>query len=226
MRCARCFEYLATPYDEQACAACLAFPPLPARMRFLWHYETEAREVITAMKYKPSLALCRLLGRWLGERLLDLFSFADWDLIVPLPSTRASLEKRLFNQCAVLSSEIVRVLPQILAPIEHRALRMHTEKRTQAALEPTQRIRNVRDCFQSDSARVNGKKILLIDDVITTGATCTSAVSALLTAGAHSVDVLAVARARSWNQHRQTIYRAFSAEIRMLFPEVSRLDIR
>ena len=132
----------------------------------------------------------RLFGRWLAQAGAELL--ADADLIVPVPLTRTRLLSRRFNQSAILAHEVARVAHVKVEPLA--LLRVRSSK-PQVGLSREQRSRNVSGAFAVAPARkvaISGAKIVLVDDVITTGATAEACARALRRAGAASVDVLAL----------------------------------
>ncbi len=152
-------------------------------------YEGRLRELIHLFKYTPMERLSRPLGAFLRT---GLPSEATFDLIVPMPLHRKKQRERGFNQAALLAQEVARVasLPLELAVTRSR------DTAPQSGLTGNQRRKNVRDAFAvKDPARIAGKRILLVDDVVTTGASANSCALALKQAGASFVAVLALARA-------------------------------
>ena len=120
---------------------------------------------------------------------------ADADLIVPVPLYSWRLWSRRFNQSAMLAHEVGRLAR---VPVDCFALARVRRTVSQVGLSPDQRRRNVAGAFkvpQAETSVIKGKNILLIDDVITTGATVEACARALRRAGAARVDVLALARA-------------------------------
>jgi len=162
------------------------------------------------MKYRPSLRLTRLAGAWLQEALPGLFRYTDWDLIIPLPSSPRSFYRRLYNQCHILAAQIAGVLAP-RARLDCLSLRHCGCRAPQASLAHDKRISNVRTAFRADQRSLTGRRILLIDDVITTGATSTAAALALCEAQAATVDLLALARAHVWSEYRAEIFRRMRA---------------
>ncbi|NLF24880.1 MAG: ComF family protein [Deltaproteobacteria bacterium] len=177
-------------------------------MRYLWLYKENARDLIACMKYRPSPQLCKIAASVLAEALDMLYPLPDWDLIVPLPSSRRSERKRCFNQCLVLARALQEKLSgSHPAKLDTSALRHLGCKHAQASLDHDRRISNVKGAFWADPIRVRGARILLVDDVITSGATSATATVALLKAGAVAVDLIALAKAHAWEERRYEIYK-------------------
>ena len=148
------------------------------------------RDLVHGLKYADRLEARRLLGRWLTEAGRDLFAGAD--LIIPVPLTRWRLMRRQFNQAALLAREVARATG---IPADPLLLLKTKSTPTQVGLTREQRRLNVRGAFavpKHRRDRVEGRKLLLIDDVITTGATVEACARALQAAGAARVDVLAL----------------------------------
>jgi competence protein ComFC len=187
-RCKICFTPLLTPERRSTCYVCECFPSSFRYLRYLWKYDTKTMDFISTFKYKPSLALCRLAANQLVASLQRLDFPMDWDLIAPIPVSRENLRKRQFNQAAVIARAIQakarsngRELPLI-------SLSSSKIKLPQARLAHEQRFKNVRDAFAlPKSPGLTGKKILLIDDVQTTGV---------------SVDLLVLTRSPAWQRYR------------------------
>ena len=168
------------------------------------------RAAITAMKYRPSPKLCRILGEMLGMYLLKARIPQDWEFIAPIPSSPASLRKRGFNQAQILAEEVHRSLWNPRRTSAGTALlRYSGVHEPQASLDHSARVNNAVDMFAA-SPEAYGKKILIVDDVLTTGATSTSAARALIKSGALAVDLLTLARSRTWQEYRRTISTRFS----------------
>lgn len=160
------------------------------------------REAIHALKYGRLHPAARGLGRMLAEAIAKLAAEAPGELlVVPVPLHRAKYGQRGFNQSRSLAAEALRFLRKshpkwrlTLAPSTLMRLRS-TE--SQAGLTPRQRRLNVRGAFSvSDQAQIKERNILLIDDILTTGATARAAAQALMRAGAASVWVATLARAQ------------------------------
>jgi ComF family protein len=210
--CARCGDKLHTQglpaSDEGAsfCRACRLAPPPFVRAVAFALYQGRMQAAIHALKYGRLHPAARPMGRMLASAIAQLAGEAPPQmLVVPVPLHRAKLGDRGFNQARALAGHALGFLRKshpewqlTLAPSTLMRLRA-TE--SQAGLNPRERRLNVRGAFTvSDQTAVAGKHILLIDDILTTGATARSATRALLRAGAASVWVATLARARMVNE--------------------------
>lgn len=203
-RCECCFEPLSTVQRDQAvwCETCHLFHPNSDSIRFLWDYSGLPRDFIRAMKYRPSITLARVGGHLLRQSLPLLFQEPSWDCIVPIPSSASTYRKRLFHPCAEMAS-IVALTTSITA----RALLIHDRRRKpQALLDHATRLRRLHSVFTLKKGfSLEGKRVLLVEDVITTGATISAATYTLKAAGARRVDVIALARTRVWSRFRRKL---------------------
>ncbi|WP_441969208.1 ComF family protein [Microvirga sp. 2MCAF38] len=172
--------------------AAIADPPVFARARAVAQYDGTASALIHRLKYADRPELARALGTMMTRAGAELLR--ETDVIVPVPLHRWRLWQRRFNQAMALANVVARqndipCNPSLLARVKHT--------RQQVGLTKTQRQENLQGAFRvPEEARpaVKGKRILLIDDVLTTGSTANAASRALLKAGAAQVDILAFAR--------------------------------
>jgi predicted amidophosphoribosyltransferase len=159
------------------------------------------------MKYQPSPYLASRAGELLGDRLHALYGTERWDLIVPVPSSPEMLKKRLFHPCLEIGRGLQRRIKE--STIEH-ALKHRGKRTPQARRSHEERLQGLRTVFTVNNARrIGEKRILLVEDVITTGATVAAASHALREAGARSIDVVALAEARVWRRFRSLIFALF-----------------
>jgi len=207
-RCPRCFSPTSTP-SISPCSPCQLHPTIPNSQRFIWTYASIQRDFIKAMKYRPSLTLTRICGAILADSIPTLFPGQTWDLLVPVPSSASTFRARLFHPCYEMAHIVSRAQRLPIEP----ALIHDPHRKPQAKLHHDARLRNVRNLFRCRRpSRISGKRVLLIEDVITTGATISAAANCLLRAGAIRVDVLALARTTSWSR--------FRARISGIFPQI------
>jgi competence protein ComFC len=146
------------------------------------------------VKYKGRKRFARYLGGFLFELLPSGF-LNDIDAIIPIPLHPSRQRKRGYNQSHLFALGIVGRHPGI-AVMENALVRVR-KTTTQTALDKAQRERNMKGAFtvsDENHPKVEGKRILLLDDVVTTGATTAAAARALLDAGCAKVTVLAIAR--------------------------------
>lgn len=160
------------------------------------------RDAIHALKYDQLHPAARILGRMLAEAIAQLAVDAPGEmLVVPVPLHRSKHTQRGFNQSRLLAAEALKSLrkshPQWRLALAPSTLMRLRATESQAGLTPRQRRLNVRGAFSvSDPASVKDRHILVIDDILTTGATARAAAQALARAGAASVWVATLARAQ------------------------------
>jgi len=139
------------------------------------------------------IPLGEALGKFMGNLSMPGISWTAFDVVVPVPLHERKLRARGFNQSAVLAKALGRVAALPLDVFSFRKIR---ETRPQTFLSAEERVKNVRRAFEVvNPAAVEGKRILLVDDVFTTGSTVREGVRELLRGGAADVAVLTAARA-------------------------------
>jgi ComF family protein len=194
-RCAGC-DALACEHDAAFCDACAPLieqagaawrPPRPEAAAFV--YGGPLADAIARMKYARRPELARPLGALLAEASRAYAGLVD--RVMPLPLHPLRLRERGFNQSAVLAAAVARSLG---LPLDAASLRRVRRTDDQAGLSRARRAENVRAAFAL-RARMPAARVLLIDDVRTTGATLAEAARALLEAGCLEVRTLALARA-------------------------------
>jgi ComF family protein len=171
----------------------MAEPPAYNRARAALRFEEgPARHLIHRLKYKDHMEVARPMGQWMASSGAELLG--DADLIIPIPLHRLRLARRRFNQSALLAQSVSQ---HSTIPYDLDALVRVKATTPQVGLSRDQRAKNVQGAFAASpegQLRLFNKKIVLVDDVLTTGSTINAASRALLRAGAQRVDVLVFAR--------------------------------
>ncbi|MGZ5930429.1 MAG: ComF family protein, partial [Rhizomicrobium sp.] len=159
--------------------------------RAILSYDEHSRAAILGLKHADRLELVPGFARWLGRSGRSLLERCD--VVVPVPLHRGRLWQRRYNQAAELARRLARNWNLACEPL---ALTRSRATPSQGAMASAKaRRRNVQRAFQvPDSARIAGRRVLLLDDVVTTGATAEACARALKRAGAKEVHVLALAR--------------------------------
>ena len=168
--------------EEQEKGAC---PDGLTYIRSAYVYEGPARQLIRRLKYES----VRLAAESLAKQMICL-PVGDAQIIVPVPTDKRRERVRGFNQSALLAEHVGKALGMPVVP----ALRRIEHRPPQTGLPAKERYKNLVGCMTADE-RVRGRRVLLIDDVYTTGSTVSEAARALYEAGAGSIGVITAARA-------------------------------
>jgi ComF family protein len=190
--CGAPFDY--DPGPGVRCAACMARPRAFDAARAACLYDEVSRDPILKLKHADRTDLAPLFARWLSRAAAELIEQAD--AIAPVPLHPLRLLKRRYNQAAEVARPLARLSG---APYLPDALVRRRATATQAGRSGSGRRRNVAGAFEVPPARraqVEGRRILLIDDVMTTGATAEGCARALKAAGAARVDLAVLARVK------------------------------
>ncbi|MBV2186728.1 MAG: ComF family protein [Rhizobium sp.] len=173
-------------------AEAIANPPVFDRLRSVAVHEGIARDLVHDLKYRDRTDLAPMMARWMARAGAEALS--NCDVVVSVPLHRTRLFSRKFNQSAELARNVAREWKKPFLPL---ALVRNKKTAQQVGLTANARTLNVRGAFiVPDAARaeVFGRRIVLVDDVFTTGATVSAATRALKKAGAREVSVLTFAR--------------------------------
>jgi len=158
-------------------------------LRFLRHGRVQ--ELLHQLKYRGQAGVGRALGQLYGAELAAAGLAPKFDLIVPVPLHRRKLARRGYNQAEAFATGLAAALP---CPSAAHALRRTEHTATQTRKGRTERWQNVATVFEvAQPAAVAGRHVLLVDDVLTTGATLEACGAALLAAGARAVSIATIA---------------------------------
>ncbi len=191
-KCARCGKPLEVfiPEIENICGQCLKKPPHFHRAEAVFKYNDTIKRLILPFKHGDHIELTELFVRFMTANNRELIDKNQ--VIIPVPLHWTRLLKRKYNQAALLAKRLAKRHHKVYAPL---VLKRIKSTKSQGHLSPKERSKNVRGVFVvKDLKQIQGKSILLIDDVFTTGATANECAKVLLKAGAESVDVLTIAR--------------------------------
>lgn len=173
------------------CSSCSHSPPAYKALRSWAYFEASLRNALHRLKYKKDVAL----GEVLARHLVALLDELDWgvDIIVPVPLGVARQSERGYNQASLLARPLALATD---IPYRPKALVKKFDTPSQVGLSTAQRKMNVKDAFTGVYQVVSGKRVLLVDDVCTSGATIENCALALTTAGAKDIYALTLARVR------------------------------
>ncbi|RZB34773.1 MAG: hypothetical protein SRB1_00541 [Desulfobacteraceae bacterium Eth-SRB1] len=190
--------------EDHICGECIRSPKKIRRCRAPGVYDKALMAMIHSLKYKGKIQLARPLGMLLFSAFMSCWDKESIDVIVPVPLHIKRFRKRGFNQSFLLIRDWVQLAKSLSINFAHIEIDKHLLLRNrwtqpQTGLDRRQRAANIKNAFSiNESSNISGiieKRILLVDDVYTTGATANECAKVLLRGGAESVDVLTLARA-------------------------------
>ncbi len=191
-RCDRCGVGISSERGRE-CMLCLDHPPAFDRARAWGPYQGELKDLLQRLKYQGQQRLVPFLGSLLLEEARRSLDLTSYDCLAPIPLHRDRQQERGFNQAWLLARPLAA---QARLPVS-RDLERRVKVGAQVGLDRAARQANVAQAFglrPGTSVSYRGASVLLVDDVVTTGATCSAVARVLKEAGAKRVDVLSVAR--------------------------------
>ena len=174
----------------QVCDRCAETSPAYAQLRSWVSFDGAIRKALHRVKYRRDFGT----GEQLAFEMLAFVEHLGWsvDLVVPVPLGKQRYRERGYNQVSSFARPLALANGWVFSP---KALKRVKETKSQVDLSAVERMENVKDAFVVESKKVEGKSVLVLDDVSTTGATLNSCANALIRGGAKTVYALTVARA-------------------------------
>ncbi len=151
---------------------------------FIFEEDKELQSIIHALKYEKKFLIGKYLGRLLAEVRSDIISEWKIDYIIPVPLHRLKLSERGYNQSYYIAKGLGR---ELSVPVKSIFVKRIKYTQSQTMLSRIERQANLSDAFKAYGKKIKSKKILIVDDVITTGATTNECAKVLLEAGAAKV---------------------------------------
>lgn len=187
--CLRCGALLPRPMEN--CGSCMGATDLMDATYCAFPYRGVPKELVLGFKFRDHGQWAELMGRLCWERLGSSLSWETPEMVIPIPLHPWRLIGRKYNQSALLAGVLARFLAR---PLVTNVLERIKMSPPQVSLRHRERLLNVRGAFAAPRVAVNGRAILLVDDVMTTGATLRAAAGVLKKAGAGRVAVMSFAR--------------------------------
>lgn len=171
------------------CQSCQLEPPPYTALRSYADYQGPLREALHSLKFKSNLALADTFAAY----LIPLVQNLGWqfDVVLAVPMSRAKKRSRGYNQAAQIAHPIAMAFH---TEFSENFITRQFEAKSQIGLSREERFKNIHNAFQGNSAKLIGKKVLLVDDITTTGATITSCAKALKESGCERIYCITVAK--------------------------------
>jgi ComF family protein len=193
--CRRCgvpFVYAAQGGPDGLCPDCRVNPPHYDRARAAFRYDEQARKLVLGLKHGDRTELAISLARHMARAGAALL--AEADLLVPVPLHRRRLFHRRYNQSALLAAALARQTGRIFVPDALQRSRATVSLGERSAAERARIVAGAIRVRPRRISQIAGRRVVLIDDVMTSGATANECAEALRAAGAAAIDVLVAAR--------------------------------
>lgn len=200
--CLKCQEQTSNILLASAVCPICQISPLPVnKVRSIWHYKEEIEDLIKKYKYHSRIALADYFADVACKEIISkqLLSPGFPDVIVPIPSSKNILRKREFSHTYLVAKKIAAYFEIPCYPL---LLKSRKTRRAQAKLSPEKRAKNMQNAFSVNNTLLQGKRILLFDDVLTTGSSISSAANALIKTNCSQIDVLTLARSANFSKNR------------------------
>ena len=200
--CSKCgIVFKSRQGENRVCGDCIEAPKKYGMARSAGVYDQVLMSAIHCLKYKGKIQLTRPLGALLFNAFIRYWDKKRIDIVVPVPLHERKLRIRGFNPSFLLVRNWPRIFEMLngqmpVIPVDKDILARKKWTASQTGLGRKERLQNIKNAFVvNDTSKIEGKRILLVDDVYTTGATANECAKVLLKGGSKQVDVLTLARA-------------------------------
>ena len=178
---------------DHLCGDCITIKSVFSVARAVGRYETILLEAIHRFKYNGKIYIGEILGRLMAEYAYPLFNISNNSSIVPVPLHPKKLRERGFNQSLILAREISK---KFTIPLDFMTLRRYVNTEPQISLGKKERESNVHGAFSViDAEKIKGQRIILVDDVFTSGSTVKECARMLMKNKAAAIAVITLTRA-------------------------------
>lgn len=193
--CGKCGYILDSGFEHgDVCASCISSPPFFDKACFVFKYGDLSGRIITLFKYADKTYLSELLSNFLVAKINENIDCDDYDFIISVPIGKKRLLKRKYNQAAMLVNRIAQITG---VAANNNILYRRKEVPPQTGMRRKQRLKNVKGVFAvSDKYKksLDGARVILVDDVYTTGATLNECAKVLKSCSVEEVFVVTLAR--------------------------------
>jgi ComF family protein len=182
------FEKAGNPVEEKFYGR---MPIKEAAAGFFFTKQSLIENIVYELKYKGNKDVGKYMGKMLGEYLLESQRFSNIDIIIPLPLNAMRFKKRGYNQSAVLAEGISSIWKK---PVDDKAVIRKVNTETQTHSGRIARLENMQNVFAvAEPARIENKHVLLVDDVVTTGASLEACANEILKVEGVSISIVTLA---------------------------------
>lgn len=191
--CPKCgLPYTKSCKEDHLCGRCLKDKMFFDKAWQVGYYNGVLRKTITSLKYNGKTGISSYLGKLMATKIVNEKNKIDYHFLIPVPLHMNKIKGRGYNQSYFLAKEVGKILK---LKVEFKNLSKIIDAPSQTGLSIRERKKNVKETFYlKNSSRIQNKKILLIDDVYTSGATINECARVLKRGGAETVDVLTLGR--------------------------------
>ncbi len=189
--CLKCSQHLALASPDGICPDCATRRVAFNKAWAACLYEEPVRHLLHQFKYNGKTGLRKIFSRWMIDFVREYhIPIGEYDVMLPMPTDPLRLRERGYNQAELLAEILAQ---EFNIPLRTNIIQRHKITQPQSALSPKQRFTNLQGAFKINHSSVRDKSIIIVDDLLTTGATAHAAAETLLNEGAAQVNILTLA---------------------------------